>query len=182
MIDWTAVSAIASAVGSALTLATAAVAVRALQYSRRQIDALPKQLQQVSDQIALSTKTARIGVASTLNERLDGLNRVLLDRPDLIKQLNDMPPDDVSYEESPASIFMNLRLSLYELVVTCHEEGILTDEEYSPWRRTFLEAMRSPFAREYWRRGELFWGAAICSEINALLAEADRVQATLTQP
>jgi hypothetical protein len=87
---------------------------------------------------------------SAVASRLDEMNKILIDRPELYVQMkSDMQPDDSRSEYH----FMSMMLTLFEEAFLLHKRYRLLDGDiFTGWEATMRKNLSSPYAAAYWTK------------------------------
>lgn len=103
-------------------------------------------------QLRVYSKTAKASTYPVIMRRLDEINRVLIEYPDIMAKLSESypgrgntPPDD----RRPGLLYMIL--SFYEELYFHNKYGYMEKEIWEGWVRSMKRIFKQPYAAGFWK-------------------------------
>lgn len=124
------------------TIAIIVAIVIAVYFSRRQIQALSSDLE------------AR--VVNDLDEKLHRMGEIFIERPELVRVLNDFPASDPNAPAfGPETAFAYYVMFFCAHSFHMRQRGILTDNDWAGWLQWTRNAFRDGRLGKYWKDFEM---------------------------
>jgi hypothetical protein len=143
----------------------------AIVFNTFQSRILSRQLKISEDQAKELLKQAKVNTSSLLANRLDEMNELHLQYPEIEEEMN---TDYVHSTEGKAvSLLSHRRWNLYDLIYFHYSEKLFPKEEFLIWKAIIkLTFVKKKYSRGHWKANRIYYGHGVRKVIDEILVEA----------
>lgn len=103
-------------------------------------------------QLRMHTNSLRVSISSTIGEWSDGINKDLMDSPDLITKFSESYPGQEKIKANDKRPFVFYRiLNFYSTLYFYRKQGYVDETTWRAWTKGTKKILTSPYGSGFWK-------------------------------